>query len=364
MRIFSRIAAVVAGLLAFLMLALGSPNKDPFALAGLALIIGLGTAFVVRACTLFPSLWTAAARRVLHAIPPTRKFLRVPPAIQFLHAAALGTGFLSTAATLGGYKAAGHASMLLCIALLFSAGVVDIGTRGTWLIRRLWSDMLGKIFSVSFGAVLLALAIIKAKGWIHSVTHIDPKYLIESTAILAAVLLPVMYWLFGIFLLCVVAVLQMLGMVLFAFGTIIAGHLGTLTGQHWRERLRLLWYRLANGKRPPNDKVPNGLAVVLDDMSVFVRPISTVAVIFAFVMVYDALGRVAPQVQPYATSTLVALEYRQGGSCAGFENTLGVVYMEDGHVSVARRVGDRLAFSVEDCKFKTADESGTKISSL
>lgn len=358
MHMRSRIAAVAGGVLVFFLLAPGLPRHDLPTLAGLAFMVGLGTAFAAYACRLFSPLYKSAMYHVLHAIPPTRKFFCVPPGIRFLHVSAWAAGCLSSAATLSGYGACGHAGMILCIVLLFMAGACDIGMRGTWLIRRLWSETLGKIFSVSIGAILLCLAIVKAKAWVHSVTHIDPKYLIESTAILVAILLPIMYWIFGIALLCLLAILQMLGMTVFVLGGMFASSLTPLIGTGRREKLRLLWYRLSTGRRPPGGKVPNSFAAMLDDVSVFMKPMSTGAVIFAFVMVYKTVDGVVPQLQPYATSTLAALEYRRGGSCAGVDNALGVVYMEDGHISVARKVGDKLVFTVQDCQLKTASVDG------
>ena len=87
-------------------------------------------------------------------------------------------------------------------------------------------------------------------------------------------------------------------------------------------------------------------------MPVYMKPMSTLALIFAFAMAGKTLDEMVPQLEPYATSALVALEYRKGSSCAGFEHALGIVYMEDDHVSVARQDGKRLTFSVENCKFK------------
>ena len=93
---------------------------------------------------------------------------------------------------------------------------------------------------------------------------------------------------------------------------------------------------------------------MLDSISVFSKPLSTIAIITAMTLVFQAVSGVMLRLQPYLTSALVALEYRQGGSCIGLDEDARVVYMEDGNISIVRMEGGALKFSVETCKFKPA----------
>lgn len=344
------------GILIFALLALNLPQSNFSSWASLCFLIGLATAFFLRAWRLFASVQKGTMRRFMRVVRFTRKLLAVPPGIRFLYAAAWSIVCLSTAATLSGYAMVGRASMLVVFALLFAAGLADLSIRGTWLIRQLWTELLGKIFSISIGAVLVSLALIRAKTLVHSITHIDPKYFVESTAILAAFLLPIMYCLFGIALLSLLAILQIAGTVAISFAMMTAQHLGTFLGRANRARIRVLWYRVATGKRPPENNVPSYIVRLLDGISIMTKPMSTIAVIGGISMVYQALYGMLPLLQPYVTSTLVALEYRHGSSCVGLEDTKGLVYMEDGNVSVVRNVDNNLVFSVESCKFRAWGE--------
>jgi hypothetical protein len=240
--------------------------------------------------------------------------------------------------------------MTVFFVILSIAGVGDLIQRGAWLGRQIWSDMAGKVFSLSVGTILFYLAIAKAKTWIHSITHIDPKYLTESTAILSAILLPIVYGLFGVGLLYLLAFLQMIVLVVFTSAVMLAQQVGPFTGRGNYARMKLLWYRLSTGKKPPGGVPPK--SSFLDDISVFSRPLSTIAILVAVSDASQTVSENMPKLLPHIKSVLVALEYRNDSSCIGFEKDAAVVYMEDGNISVARPKGDKLDFSVEECKFR------------
>jgi hypothetical protein len=190
--------------------------------------------------------------------------------------------------------------------------------------------------------------------WVHSIAHIDPKYLTESTAIFAAALLPITYCLFGMALLYLLAILQLLGLAVFAVSSMVAEQIGPFAGAANYARFRLFWYRITTGKKPSGGTLPSGRHSILDSISVFSKPLSTIAIITAMALALQTATGVMPRLQPYLVSALVALEYRQGGSCTGLDNGARVAYMEDGNISVVRMEGQTPRFSVETCKFKPA----------
>ena len=64
------------------------------------------------------------------------------------------------------------------------------------------------------------------------------------------------------------------------------------------------------------------------------------------------MSEMMPHLRPHLKTALVAIEYREGSSCRGFERGVSVVYMEDGNISVVRRDGEDWKFSVEACQFR------------
>jgi hypothetical protein len=335
-----------------------APRRDVVTIFGTACMVALAVAFLRRTCSLIKPCRRMSIRRPLRAARLTRSLLGVSPTVRFLHTAAWAAGCLSPAALLSGHRGLSDICILLFFISLFFAGITDLVSRGTWLARRLWNETLGKIFSVSIGAILIALSIAAAKSWLHSVVQIDPKYFIESTAIFTAMLLPIMYCLFTMCLLGLLALVQFAGLSIFMLRSMFFQQLSPFAGQHRLQKIRMFRYRLTHGRRPPGNVLPAVGSGILDDMLVFARPLSTLAVIGALGLLLQALQNLSRAYQPYVTEALVALEYRSGSSCIGFEKALGVVYMDDGNVSVARRNGRNVEFSVEACKYKVEEKDG------
>jgi hypothetical protein len=333
--------------------ALGASEQNAMLWIGLSMMVGMAVAFFFRACRLAQPMRKPFVRRILRGIRTLRRLHAISPFVHLMHASAWSVGTLSVAATFSGHVKFGQTCMTVFFGLLAIAGVGDLVQRGSWLSRRIWSDMAGKIFSISIGTILIYLSIAKAKTWIHSITHIDPKYLTESTAILSAVLLPVAYGLFAVAMIYLLALLQLIALTVFTVAAMIAQQFGPFTGRGNYARLKLLWYRLSKGKKPLRGILPK--SGLLDDISVFSRPLSTIAIVVAVSSASQTVTEYMPRLLPQAKSMLVALEYRNGSSCLGFEKEAAVVYMEDGNISVARLKGKAVDFSVETCKFKRDD---------
>lgn len=338
------VAIIAAGL------AHSAPNQNVVLWLGLMMFVGMAVAFFFRACRIARPMGKPFIKRILRTIRLMRRVHAISPSVKMLHSGAWSFGCLLVAATYSGHAELGHVCMIVFFALLVFAGLGDLFQRGAWFIRKLWSDMLGKVFSLTIGTILLYLSIAKAKTWIHSTTHIDPKYLTEATAIFAAVLLPIMYGFFAVVLLYLLALLQMLGMAFFMTAAMFAQQIGSFAGSSNVSRMKMLWYRLATGKKPLGNVLPK--SSFFDDISVCSRPLSTIAIIFAFSIVSQTMTEMMPRLQPHMKTVLIAIEYRQGSSCRGFENGTPVVYMEDGNISVVRRDGNDWKFSVEACKFR------------
>lgn len=346
------VAGFIATVIIVTLLGIDGPKRDFVFWAGNTLMVGMAVAFFIRACRLARPMQKSLVRRLFRAVRFLRKVLAVSPAVKFLHVLAWSIGCMAPAAVLTGHKLLEQICITTFFIVLFIAGVADLIQRGGLLAKLAWSELLGKLFSVSIGAILLCLAIARAKMWVHSIAHIDPKYLTESTAIFAAVLLPIMYCLFGMALLYLLAILQMLGLAVYAFSSMITEQIGPFAGAANYARFRLFWYRIAKGKKPLGGTLPSGRSSMLDSILIFSKPLSTIAIITAMTFVFQTLGSVMLRVQPYLTTALVALEYRQGGSCIGLGDDARVAYMEDGNVSVVRMKGQTPTFSVEACKFR------------
>lgn len=290
-------------------------------------------------------------RRSVRVLRQIRRIHTVPPLLSFLHASGFAACFAYTAAFFAGYQ--GLATLFLCLLAFFLsiAGLVDLIIWGNLFFRNVWNEVLGKIFAVSVGAALLAGGISVAKNIVHSITHVDPKYFIEATALLSSLLVPAAYCLFGMALLYLFSLIQLLRFGVFVFGAMLAQQFVGFVGPGGREKMRLLWYRLANGKRPVMNQIPKKRFLEMAQVSLIAKPISTICLTSLAAWGLQGVFEHASLLRPLAEQAIVQLEYRTESSCAGLEPGTAVAYMDDGKISKATRQGDKFSFTVGSCNF-------------
>ena len=107
--------------------------------------------------------------------------------------------------------------MVPTFAVFAVAGVCEITVQAKRVFKQAWAKTAGKLLSLSLGVMLTAVTVSMAKQTVHSLAHVDPKYMGEFTAVVAAGLLPLVYLGAAGVLLLLWAALQvlLLGVVLF-----------------------------------------------------------------------------------------------------------------------------------------------------
>jgi hypothetical protein len=319
------------------------------------LMICLAGALLFQAAVLLRELTHPLLRCGIRTLRKIRKIVDVPPAIRLLHTIGWAVLLLVATATVVGYPKASQWGSVVGLAILGIAGAADLLTRANQLLRFAWNETLGKIFTVSVGAALIAVSVAVAKHWVHATTHVDPKYLTEATAVIAALTLPAIYGLFCVAVLFLFAILQFGGLFIFMFATSIGKYFTVMAGENHRQRSRMLWYRISKGKRPPGRVLPplslRQLAAILGEVSVIARPFGTLIVLGAAATILDRAADGFPRAQPYLVSALVWLEYRTDSSCVGLPHDSVVAYMEDGNISTVRRIQGEWKFAVAKCTF-------------
>jgi len=211
--------------------------------------------------------------------------------------------------------------------------------------------MAGKIISLSLGVMLTAATVSMAKQTVHSLAHVDPKYMTEFTAAVTAGLLPLVYLgVAGTILLLWAAVqILLLGAVL--FGGSLLTQVKPLIGERAQNRVRLFWYRIRTGKRPPGGVMPSVGVMPQHEVSLVGSVLSKIAVVWLFAQVGEGVNVTVPEATPLLAKAMVSLEYRPASSCRNIDAGLSVVYMDDGNVSVARFKDNQYQFTVEKCEY-------------
>jgi hypothetical protein len=199
--------------------------------------------------------------------------------------------------------------------------------------------------------MLTAVTVSMAKQTVHSIAHIDPKYLTELTAAVAAGLLPFVYLATAGFLLLLWAAFQLALLGPFLIGSSLLTQPKPLVGERLQNRVRIFWYRIRKGERPPGGVMPDEGFMPQHEVSLVGSVLSKVAVVWALAHVGEELVVAIPEVTPLLAEAMVRLEYRPASSCRNIDERLSVVYMDDGNVSVARLVHGRYRFTVEKCEY-------------
>jgi hypothetical protein len=203
---------------------------------------------------------------------------------------------------------------------------------------------------VSLGVMLTAVAVSMAKHTVHSLAHIDPKYMTEFTAAVTAGLLPLVYVGAAGALLLLWALFQVALLGPLLFGSSLLTQPKPLAGGRV-QRLRVFWYRIRKGERPSGGLLPDPGFMPQYEVSLIGSVLSKVAVGWALAHVGEGLAFALPDVTPILAKAMVELEYRPASSCRNIDAQLGVVYMDDGNVSVARLQDGRYRFTVEKCEY-------------
>jgi hypothetical protein len=232
------------------------------------------------------------------------------------------------------------------------AGVCEITVQARRVLKQAWAQTAGKIVSVSLGVILTAVTVSMAKQTVHSLAHIDPKYMTEFTAAVAAGLLPLVYVGAAGALLLLWALFQVVLMGPLLLGSSLLTQPKPLVGDRLQSRVRVFWYRIRKGKRPPGGILPDPGFLPQYEVSLVGSVLSKVAVGWALAHVGEGLAFALPDATPLLSKAMVELEYRPASSCRNINAQLGVVYMDDGNVSVARFQNGRYRFTVEKCEYE------------
>ena len=288
----------------------------------------VGITAVVGAWRMRKQLPPLPLEAIVHKV---RQFRELPLWVGFLFLIGCPPLALAAALLLIGYDVAATWIALPALLPLSVAGIHDLSIRIRLVMRHVWSDTLGKLFAVSIGTVLALGAIVLAKHIVHGITHIDPKYLLESTGMLAALLLPVVYFAFAY---CVLFAYFLLLMLSFPVTQLVSHHATEDAGETSTSK----WFDAG------------GLLKCA-------RLTCTLAVLAVAVILLDQGTGAAAHLRPLVRYLIVKLEYRDASSCLNLPKDARVAYMEDENVSVAPDQGHHHDFEVKKCKL-TPDDDG------
>jgi hypothetical protein len=278
-------------------------------------------------------------------------YFKRPAIVEALHLLGIGVVLLLMAGFVSGMYKDIQTGMVPVFAIFFAAGICEITVQAKRVLKQAWAKTAGKVISLSLGAVLTAVTVSMAKQTVHSLAHIDPKYMTEFTTIVVAGLLPLVYLGAAGALLSVWAGFQMLLVTVIFFASDSLTQSMPRIGTRARNRAGMLWYRIRTGRRPLGGAMAVASFMPQHHVSLVGSVISKVAVVVVLFQVVDGVSAEVPRAAPLLAKAMVQLEYRPASSCRNIDARLSVVYMDDSKVSVARFKDGRYHFTVEKCEY-------------
>lgn len=280
-----------------------------------------------------------------------RAYSTKPPTVEALHLLGIAMSFLSVAGLVSGLYSDVRIGMMPAFSVFVVAGICEITVQTKRVLKQAWAKLVGKIISLSLGVMLTAVTVSMAKQTVHSLAHVDPKYLTEFTAVAAAGLMPLMYLGAAGVVLLLWAMIQTLLLGAVFVGTGLLSQAKPFIGEGVQQRMRLFWYRIRIGRRPPGGVVPTAGFMPQHEVSLVGSVLSKLAVVCLLVQAGEGVAVAVPDVTPLLIKAMVRLEFRAASSCRNVDAGLGVVYIDRGNVLVARPQNGHYLFTVEKCEY-------------
>lgn len=296
-------------------------------------------------------LRTRVQRWEMRIVRSWREFSRPSPFVQSMQVLAFALGLLWVAIHIG-FQTNLMPIAWLALFALGIAGVSEMTVQARRLLSKAWAPFLGKIFAVSLGVALAALATSNAKQLVHALSPIDPKYMTELTVILAAAYLPVIYLATAGVAMAAYAIFQVLIFWVVSAAGMLANYSKLFLGGARDAQLRLYWYRIRMGKRPCGGVLPAATFLSPSDVSLLASPVSKVLVAAILVGAVQEASQQLPLAMPFLKRAMVELEYREKSACKDVPKGARVVYMDDGKISIAEAKDDGYSFRVAECKYE------------
>lgn len=290
-------------------------------------------------------------RNEMHVIKAWREFFHLSPIVKSFHLLALAFCVLSMAVYIGIGINESMPIIWVTELILTVAAICEMKMQATNLLKKAWAPVLGKVLAISVGVAVAAIALSRAKQFVHSLSPIDTKYVTEFTTLIAAIYSPMLFiTAIGVGM-ALYASCQLLILAILAVSSNMMIQSRALLGDTWMERQRMFWYRMREGKRPPGNILPPQKLLSEFEISMIMSPLSKIVLALLLVKGVEASIASLPLMAPWLKTAMVKIEYRSDSACKNIDKHLGVVYMDDGNVSVARHGTGGYTFDVEACDF-------------
>lgn len=312
------------------------------------LLVSLVYKLAIRIVELYPFVYRQILRKLWRIVTVTRSFYKIPKEVEFFHAVAILVVIASVLWIVVTKNTNGYAIFNYVFAMLLgSAAVFDASSRISWLVKKAWARVVGKLLFAGVGAVLVFVASSIAKQNVYELTHADPQYFQEFVGLLTSVYTPLFLGLAMCGFVLLFAGLELLGMILvFAILMTLSLIAQSFFGKQYGVRF---FYRMRTGKKVSAEQELEPFE--WKGMICLMRPLALVMSIC--IIVYSAWGLTlyfSPEIKDWGKRMLVTMHYHSNIECVNLEPEILIAEIKESNMVSVASLGSQISFSTKMCK--------------
>ncbi|WP_127913640.1 hypothetical protein [Serratia odorifera] len=340
-----RISVAVAVM--FIAIAIISPKTAAiliYFLMGL-LLLKLIYATVKRIFVIFPMVRKKIITRGWRVVVNTRKFYAISPTTElFFLLSLLIVPIIFVVLFFQQNLSVAKALISLLAITLSCAAFFDIKGKISWLIKKAWARVFGKLLFAGIGSVAFFIALAGIKQSLYQMTQVEVKHFPEFVNLAATLYTPVVYGYFiGFLLMSMVVVEWFFIMLPMSFSPVLSSF--------FPEKLARFSYRLRTGKKELPDTTPFHSR----DLLFLLRIFAPLALITTFGHIANTLSTTSEsRLNKTIISALIEMHYHDNVDCQNLPWNAKLLRLDKDTVSVVQSTETGgFTFSKQQCRLKT-----------
>lgn len=312
------------------------------------MLLSLVYSLVMRILELYPLVRKKIIRRLWRMVVATRQFYKIPKEVEFFHAIAILVVIASLIWIIATKNKSGYVIFnYILVIILCSAAVFDASARISWLLKKTWARLMGKLVFAGVVALLIFVAASFAKQNVYGLTHADPQSFSEFVGLLTSVYTPLLVGLSVCGFILLLAIVELAGLIwIYMILMVLSMTVQPFTGKQFRSKFL---YRIRTGKKVSGDEVPK-----YSDWRSLISLMRPMALIMSIcIIVYSVNGITShyyPEIKNWGKQLLITMHYHQNYECANINRDLQVAKIKGSNMVSVANNESQISFSIKKCQ--------------
>ncbi|MCS3405862.1 hypothetical protein [Serratia sp. AKBS12] len=313
----------------FIAIAIISPKMAAiliYIIMGLALLKIIYST-IKRIFVIFPLVRKKIITRGWRMVVHTRKFYAISPTTELFFLLSLLIIPVIFVVLLIWQNLSGANVLIAILAITLScAAFFDIKGKVSWLIKKAWARVIGKLLFAGIGSVAFFIALAGIKQSLYQMTQVDAKHFPEFVNLAATLYTPIIYCYFIGFLLMTMVVIEW-------FAIMLPMSISPLLSSFYPGKLARVSYRLRTGKKEPSDHTP----FQPRDLLFLLRIFAPLALVITFSYIANGLSATTDGwLNKTIISALIEMHYHDNADCQNLPWNTKLLRLDKDTVSVVQ----------------------------